>query len=240
MFSGCKCLRRIPNNFLGASIYDASNLHTNSLSSTGFSMSSFYSDCNMLKEIIGVPYEAHLNGPTITNNTFGSTFNNLLSLHHLTFYMPNNQVGTMNATSQTIDLSTAGFWPSNGSPYVSGQLEEWVSYLNTEYGSNDAIVVISENDLNDAGLIDKMLNKNSVNFGNTNKTAMPELATYNRQSAIETINSLPDTSTAGGGNTIKFKSGAGYAYGTLYDMDELTAAEIAVATAKGWTVSIVA
>ena len=91
--------------------------------------------------------------------------------------------------------------------------------------------------LNDSDIINKMLNDNSVAL-RTNDIN-PALATYNRQSAIETINSLPDTSTAGGGNTIKFKSGAGSAYGTLYDMSELTAEEIAVATAKGWTVSLV-
>lgn len=63
---------------------------------------------------------------------------------------------------------------------------------------------------------------------------------YNRQSAINTIATLPDTSaylTANGGtNTIKFPSGLG----KLTDaggVDTLTPEEIAVATAKGWTVS---
>ena len=65
---------------------------------------------------------------------------------------------------------------------------------------------------------------------------------YNKVSAIETINSLPDTSaylaTAGGTNTIKFKGEAGSATdgGAI---NTLTEAEIAVATAKGWTVSLV-
>ena len=65
---------------------------------------------------------------------------------------------------------------------------------------------------------------------------------YNRTSAVETINSLPDTSaylaSAGGTNTIKFKGAAGSATagGAI---NTLTAEEIAVATAKGWTVSLV-
>ena len=65
---------------------------------------------------------------------------------------------------------------------------------------------------------------------------------YNRISAVETINSLPDTSaylaTAGGTNTIRFKG----AQGAKTDggaINTMTEEEIAVATAKGWTVSFV-
>lgn len=60
---------------------------------------------------------------------------------------------------------------------------------------------------------------------------------YNHDSAIRTINSLPDTS-AYGTNTIKFCSTAG----ALTDggaINTLTEEEIAVAAAKGWTVSFV-
>ena len=65
---------------------------------------------------------------------------------------------------------------------------------------------------------------------------------YNHDSAVRTINSLPDTSaylaTAGGTNTIKFKGAAGSATdgGAI---NTLTSEEIAVATAKGWTVTFV-
>ena len=65
---------------------------------------------------------------------------------------------------------------------------------------------------------------------------------YNHDSAVETINSLPDTSaylaSAGGTNTIKFMGEAGSATdgGAI---NTLTEAEIAVATAKGWTVTLV-
>jgi hypothetical protein len=67
-----------------------------------------------------------------------------------------------------------------------------------------------------------------------------EYSRYNHDSAVETINSLPDTSaylaTAGGTNTIKFKG----ASGSKTDggaINTLTEAEIAVAAAKGWTVT---
>jgi hypothetical protein len=65
---------------------------------------------------------------------------------------------------------------------------------------------------------------------------------YNHDSAVETINSLPDTSaylaTAGGTNTIKFTGAAG-AKTDGGAINTLTEEEIAVATAKGWTVTLV-
>ena len=61
---------------------------------------------------------------------------------------------------------------------------------------------------------------------------------YDKASAIRTINSLPDVSASGGTNTIKFKGEAGLRTdgGAINTMTE---EEIAVATAKGWTVSFV-
>ena len=60
---------------------------------------------------------------------------------------------------------------------------------------------------------------------------------YNHDSAVNTINSLPDCS-ATGTNTIKFKGQAG----ALTDggaINTLTEEEIAVASAKGWSVALV-
>ena len=66
---------------------------------------------------------------------------------------------------------------------------------------------------------------------------------YDRRAAVRTINSLPDVSGSGGTNTIKFNAAAGanggYGANTAYSMVNLTEEEIAVATAKGWTVSLV-
>lgn len=73
-------------------------------------------------------------------------------------------------------------------------------------------------------------------------TPIVEYSRYNHDSAVRTINSLPDTSaylaTAGGTNTIKFRGTAGSATdgGAI---NTLTPEEIAVATAKGWTVTLV-
>ena len=59
---------------------------------------------------------------------------------------------------------------------------------------------------------------------------------YNHNSAVETLNSLPTVS--GSSNYIKFKNGAG-SNTTGGSISDLTEEEIAVATAKGWTVSLV-
>ena len=69
-------------------------------------------------------------------------------------------------------------------------------------------------------------------------TANIHYSRYNHDSAVETINSMPDTSAYlaanGGTNTIKFKGESG----KLTDggaINTLTEEEIAVAVAKGWT-----
>ena len=72
-------------------------------------------------------------------------------------------------------------------------------------------------------------------------TAKPEYAFYNRDSAVETINSLPDTSAflaeKGGTNTITFNGESGkYTDGGA--INTMTAEEIAIAAAKGWTVTL--
>lgn len=65
-------------------------------------------------------------------------------------------------------------------------------------------------------------------------------ATYNHDSAVETINSLPDTSAylaaKGGTNYIVFYGSAGSAT-DAGAINTLTDEEIAAATSKGWTVS---
>lgn len=80
--------------------------------------------------------------------------------------------------------------------------------------------------------------KNDPDWFTTNQA----YSRYNHDSAVETINSLPDTSAYlaanGGTNTIKFagKNGSATDGGAI---NTLTEAEIAVAAAKGWTVTFV-
>ena len=151
----------------------------------------------------------------IDSNLFQKTFSNCMSLKHLTF-LPDY---ILTWKSQVIDLSS-----------------------NVGYGTGKATV---EN-YNTLQILDKLKEvKDDATYQalkNTDDWWSQDIAysCYNKASAVETINSLPDTSaylaTAGGTNTIKFKGEAGSATdgGAINTMTE---EEIAVATAKGWTVS---
>lgn len=146
----------------------------------------------------------------MTSNRFNSTFIQCQHLKHLTFD-PNQTVEWKN---QTIDLtSSVGY----------GSYIEMYGFSTSKKITDDATYESLKDDP-DSWTSD-------INYSR-----------YNRISAVETINSLPDTSaylaTAGGTNTIKFKGAQGSATdgGAINTMTE---EEIAVATAKGWTVSFV-
>lgn len=68
------------------------------------------------------------------------------------------------------------------------------------------------------------------NWTNQTITLTSTSSVYNHDSMVETINSLPDVSGSGGTNTIKFTNSNGGS--------ELTEEEIAVATARGWTITL--
>lgn len=60
---------------------------------------------------------------------------------------------------------------------------------------------------------------------------------FDHDSAVRLINSLPDCSASGGTNTVKLKGESGSAT-DAGAINTLTADEIAVATAKGWTITL--
>ena len=151
-----------------------------------------------------------------TSNLFTGMLSRCTRLQSFTF-VPNQTASWQN---QVIDFSSG---PAVGvSP---------TSYNLSVYMKGDTKLITNESSYN--------LYKNHPNRW----TKLEAYALYNHDSAVETINSLPDTSaylasTSGGTNTIKFKGTAGSATdgGAI---NTLTEAEIAVATAKGWTVSLV-
>lgn len=167
--------------------------------------------CSVLDEIINLG----VNTKTITNNQFNLTVSYCYRLKNFTF----ESGKTANWKSQVIDLSTQ-----------------------TGYGG---VGVILDNDSYDIPKGKRVTDattyaalKDDADWWTTNIA----YSRYNHDSAVATINSLPDTSaylaTAGGTNTIKFKGAAGSATdgGAI---NTLTEEEIAVATAKGWSVSLV-
>lgn len=209
-FADCYSLRKFPMEHLN---------HGNPVVSPGYSIySSAFSNCYVLDEVAGLPFP-HKN-VTWTSNAFGNIVAGCYRLKRFTFSLQED--GTpyvVDWKSQTIELSrTLGY--SSGSN----------SILNYNSG------VTEDKQVTDDASYQTL--KDDPDYWTTNLA----YSRYNHDSAVETINSLPDTSaylaSAGGTNTIKFNKG----YGSSTDggaISTLTEEEIAVATAKGWTVTLI-
>jgi hypothetical protein len=164
-----------------------------------------FNSCSSIDEIVNLP----VHPASSTSNMFSSTFNSCQRLKRLTFATQAD--GTPYARtwkSQTIDLSSKVGWGMVTNNGLGFYLETWVRDEETYQARKD----------------------NPDYWASS-----ADYSRYNKVSAIETINTLPDVS-AGSGNTIKFTGAAGSATdgGAINTM---TQEEIAVATAKGWTVS---
>lgn len=172
--------------------------------------------CNALDEIVDLGYP-HYNA-TYTNNAFSDSFVNNHRIKNMVFKLQNDGMPyVMKWKAQTIKMN-----------YYVGYYSNYSNAIN--YGFTTATRITDDATY-------QSLKDNSDSW-----TTDINYSRYNHDSAVATINSLPDTSaylaTAGGTNTIIFKGEAG----ALTDggaINTLTEEEIAVATAKGWTVSLV-
>ena len=210
LFYDCVSLRVVPKNLL-KKMYSATN--------NSYNYGSIFHDCYSLDEIIG------FRGPnnTLTDNCL-SNFYSCSRVKRIVFdyedeatYTPRTQ----NWKNQSIALDYyVGFANTSVKKYI----------LNYNSG------ITADKEVTDDATYQAL--KNDPDWF----TCKVEYSRYNHDSAVETINSLPDTSAYlaanGGTNTIKFKGAAGSATdgGAI---NTLTEAEIAVAAAKGWTVSLV-
>lgn len=154
----------------------------------------------------------------MSSNMFDYTFSQCSRLKGLEFYLDNGQPFVRNWKQQTIDLTTNVGHCGSGENYI------------LDYNSG----ITSEKKVTDPESYAAL--KSDPDWYASDKA----YSRYNHDSAVATINSLPDTSaylaSAGGTNTIKFVGDAGSATdgGAI---NTLTPEEIAVATAKGWTVT---
>lgn len=209
-FKNCYSLRSIPVGFLS---------HANPLITYYYAYwSSGFQDCHSLDELeLPIPYTA-----TWTSNSFSSSFVNCFRLKRVVFQLQENgSPYVMNWRSQTIDLSNFTGYASSGSAALAI----------ANYNSG---ITVDKRVLDNATY--QALKDDPDWF-----TSEIYYSRYNHDSAVATINSLPDTSaylaSAGGSNTLKFRGAAG----SKTDggaINTLTAEEIAVATAKGWTVTL--
>ena len=211
-FADCYSLREVPEVIIA-------NCCNKNKSTYSVSYYYLFSGCNSLDEINGL----EVSQTTFTSNCFSYTFHLTNRLKNMTFSI--NEDGTpktANWKSQTIDLTTG------------------VGYLNyTDYKSyilNYNSGITADKEVKDDATYQALKNDPDWFSCDVNYSR------YNHDSAVRTINSLPDTSaylaSNGGTNTIKFKgqSGASTDGGAI---NTLTEEEIAVATAKGWVVSFV-
>ena len=183
--------------------------------SGGFVHNEMFYYCSSLDEIVGL----RGNDATITSDQFYNTFKYCSRLKRLVFDMDNGLPRVQNWNSQTIDLS-----------YLIGHTDA----SNKDYILNYNSGITADKEVKDDTTYQAL--KNDADWFSANSN----YSRYNRISAVETINSLPDCSayiTANGGtNTIKFMGNAG----ALTDggaINTMTEEEIAVATAKGWVVA---
>lgn len=213
IFNYCYSLREHPDiSMLGGAWTSAySSLYTN-----------LFYNCYVLNKIENLPVCGEF-----TSNVFSYTFSNCNKAKDITFAV--NEDGTPKTAqwkSQTIDLSSTN---KIGYCYSQSAMTSYNSGLTSETRIDTADEWEELKDNPDAW------------------TSNASYSRYNHDSAVRTINSLPDTSaylaTAGGTNTIKFSStqgnGTKNADGTNGAISNLTEEEIAVATAKGWTVTLV-
>ena len=215
MFAYCYSLRHVPMDFLA---------HGNPAIYSGYSIyNTTFFRCYVLDEILNLPIP-HYNA-TWTSNVFNSTFSSCYRLKNVTFALnpETNAPYVVRWKNQIINLS-------DSVGYAGGSSSDIVSY-------NSGIT--KDKMVRDPGYSTHTYEelKNDPDWFAIDV----QWSRYNHDSAVATINSLPDTSaylaTAGGTNTIKFKGAAGSSTdgGAI---NTLTEAEIAVASAKGWTVNI--
>ena len=211
MFQNCYSLREVPADIL-KQIYNKSTGYYNS------QLYSTFNNCYVIDEIRGMRFSPDI---SITSNCFSSTFTRCSRVKEIVFAtQEDGSPDVVSYKSQIIDLTDrVGYSDSSYSRYI------------IEYNSG-----ITKDTKITASNYETLKNHPDA------WTELMAYSRYNHDSAVNTINSLPDTSaylaTAGGTNTIKFKGNAGSATdgGAI---NTLTEEEIAVATAKGWTVSFV-
>ena len=245
LFEYCEYLREIPDDFVNGCVWDRAKANT----TTYLNCSAMFNGCSSIREI---PFDFLNSGAfpkskysyciykelacncyaldslklpcfytaTWTSSAFSGLVSGCCRLKELTFdVQADGTPYTQDWKNQTIDLSYFvgyGNSESNIINYNSGITADKKVYDDATYQA-----------LKD----DPDWFATDINYSR-----------YNHDSAVNTINSLPDTSAYlaanGGTNTIKFTGSSG----TLTDggaINTLTEEEIAVAAAKGWTVSLV-
>jgi hypothetical protein len=213
LFSDCYSLRRLPSWFYKLKLSEDSTAFPPYHGALYYNMTY---KCYALDEAVDIPVWRCQAG--VTSSMFSNTFAYLGKVNKITFETNEGQPIVTNWAKQTIKLDTFVGYASSKSNMI-----DYNSGLTTDTQVTNATTYQALKDNPDWWPTSEYFSR------------------YNHDSAVETINSLPDTSAyvstvSNGTNTIQFKGNCGR------DTDggainTLTAEEIAVATAKGWTVT---
>lgn len=216
--SGSGSVRTVPAWFYK---YRLNKESTVALSSSTIYSSAFYG-CYSLDEIRDIPVW-YCTKP-FTSNMFSNTYQYCHRLRSTTFETDNGAPIVVEWKGQTIDLGgyEVGYAKSSSSKY-------------NVIGLNSGVT--ADKEIKNATTYEALKNDPDC------WASKVEYSRYNLTSAIETINSLPDTSaylaSAGGTNTIKFAKNSGLDTDgggiTAENMVEASA----LAASKGWTVAII-
>lgn len=221
MFRDCYALRKIPNTF-------STTFHKKKMNDYNRTpqFEAFF-NCYCLDEVIDFPIvdTRDVSSP-YTFNSFLTTFNNCRRLKRLTFKQEEQSNIEGNETI-TVYSPTTVYWKNQ-----TIDLSDYVGYGGYPSWYNPAFT--ADNLVEDDAKYQAL--KDTEDWW----TAKIEYSRYNHTSAVETINTLPQIPSdyTNAGNTIKFNGASGSATdgGAI---NTLTEEEIAVATAKGWTVALV-
>lgn len=207
VFAYCYSLRAIPESLLKM-LGSAYVSNTNGTIFNG--LANLYS----IDEVVGIPTATG----TLTSNCFTNTFKLYRTKRFVFETTASGNPRTVNWKNQTLNLYDGFGWLTTIDKYITG------------YNSG----ITADKKVSDTASYNAL--KNDADW----YSGMVQFSRFNHDSAVELINSLPDTSaylTANGGtNTIKFRNSAG-SYTDGGAIGNLTEEEIAVATAKGWTIT---
>ena len=217
VFSYCYSLREVPTWFKKIKTIKTTTVLPKS---SNCGLQSTFNNCFALDEATDLPIVFKNPNGTVTENLFsGGAFTNTGRLKRLTFETPTNGASAyvMPWQNQTIDLVSTG--------WIKPEYEaDFLKYSNITSSK-------------------KVTNTNTYNQLKNDPdwyTCDASYSRFNRASAVELFNSLPNTKsyvTSSAPNTIKLWY---YAGGSTDGgaMSALTSSEIAIATAKGWTVTL--
>lgn len=248
IFNNCYRLREIPYDFFTSFI--ASEFRDASMNFNGGNRNNMFNSCYSLRELPDLS-TIH-SGVTSSYNSF---YNNTVPYCHSLNKVHNFPVQRVKYTSNMFPAKAYSYGSlsrineftfetqEDGTPYTV----EWTNQIiRFENGNSATAGMIAESRKNYILNYNSGITEETKVTDDTSYQALKDnpdwwtmdvaYSRYNHDSAVSTINSLPDASAFGGANTIVFYGEAG----SKTDggaINTLTAEEIAVATAKGWTVS---